>query len=73
MNVRAEVQALSLAAAITAGSQLTEDVKERLRCSDALGGLGIEVMDLAILAVKPRNAGRTAAHTADNYGRGQTE
>lgn len=51
--VRAEIQAMSLADALVAGDGLTQAVSERLRESARLGELGIEVMDLAILAVKP--------------------
>jgi len=51
--VRAEIQAMALADALIAGSQLTESVSERLKHSEPLTELGIEVMDLAILAVKP--------------------
>ncbi len=51
--VRAEIQAMSLADALVAGDSLTQAVSERLRESARLGELGIEVMDLAILAVKP--------------------
>lgn len=51
--VRAEIQAMSLSDALIAGDSLTQAVSERLRESARLGELGIEVMDLAILAVKP--------------------
>lgn len=51
--VRAQVQPMALAAVLTAGSDLTEAVSERLKASPTLAALGIEVMDLAILAVKP--------------------
>lgn len=51
--VRAEIQAMSLANALVAGDTLTQAVSARLGRSARLGELGIEVMDLAILAVKP--------------------
>jgi len=51
--VRAEIQALSLSEALVAGNQLIVAVSDRLKQSVPLGELGIEVMDLAILAVKP--------------------
>jgi len=53
VTVRAEIQAMSLANALVAGDQLTQAVSERLSQSPRLSELGIEVMDLAILAVKP--------------------
>ena len=51
--VRAELQPMALAAALVAGSGLTEAVGDRLQHSATLSALGIAVMDLAILAVKP--------------------
>jgi len=51
--VRSEIQSMSLSAALVIGSQLTESVWGRLKLSPTLEQLGIEVMDLAILAVKP--------------------
>ena len=54
VSVRAELQALPLAEALTAGSRLTDAVKARLRTSESLAELGIEPTDLAILAVKPK-------------------
>lgn len=51
--VRSEIQAMPLADALVAGSRLTEAVSDRLKHSEPLSELGIEIMDLAILAVKP--------------------
>jgi regulator of protease activity HflC (stomatin/prohibitin superfamily) len=51
--LRAELEPLVLAAALAAGSRLTEGVRERLRASAPLAALGIEVMDVAVLAVRP--------------------
>ena len=51
--VRAEIQSMSLADALIAGDGLTQSVSARLKASARLVELGIEVMDLAILAVKP--------------------
>jgi hypothetical protein len=51
--VRAEIASLALAEALTAGARLTEAVSARLRSAQTLEGLGLAVMDLAILAVKP--------------------
>lgn len=53
VTVRAEIQTMSLAEALVAGDGLTQAVSDRLRASTRLEELGIEVMDLAILAVKP--------------------
>ena len=51
--VRAEIAPLALAEALTAGARLTEAVNARLRTAETLEALGLAVMDLAILAVKP--------------------
>lgn len=51
--VRSEIQSMSLSDSLVVGSQLTESVWGRLKLSPTLEQLGIEVMDLAILAVKP--------------------
>ena len=51
--VRAEIAPLALAEALTAGARLTEAVSARLRSAETLDALGLAVMDLAILAVKP--------------------
>jgi regulator of protease activity HflC (stomatin/prohibitin superfamily) len=51
--LRAELEPLVLAAALAAGSRLTEAVGQRLRGSVPLAALGIEVMDIATLAVRP--------------------
>ena len=51
--VRAEIAPLALAEALTAGARLTEAVSARLRTAETLDALGMAVMDLAILAVKP--------------------
>ena len=51
--VRAEIAPLALAEALTAGARLTEAVSARLRSAETLEALGLAVMDLAILAVKP--------------------
>ena len=51
--VRAEIAPLTLAEALTAGARLTEAVSARLRSAETLDALGLAVMDLAILAVKP--------------------
>ena len=51
--VRAEIAPLALAEALTAGARLTEAVSARLRSAETLDALGLVVMDLAILAVKP--------------------
>jgi hypothetical protein len=51
--VRAELAPLSLAEALAAGARLTDAVSVRLRGSQTLDALGIALMDLAILAVKP--------------------
>ncbi|WP_078121819.1 SPFH domain-containing protein [Thiosocius teredinicola] len=51
--VRAEIQSIPLVDALVAGDGLTQAVSRRLQESARLEELGIEVMDLAILAVKP--------------------
>lgn len=51
--LRAELQALSLRDAITASDALVKRVREALGTAKALTSLGIEVLDLSIIAIKP--------------------
>jgi hypothetical protein len=51
--LRAELQGLSLRAAITASDTLVKRVRETLGNAKVLMSLGIEVLDLSIIAIKP--------------------
>jgi len=51
--VRSEIQTMALARALVAGDSLMLAVRERLNASQTLSALGIEILDMAILAVKP--------------------
>lgn len=51
--MRAELQALSLRQALQASDTLVEKVSESLASSDDMQSLGIEILGLSILAVKP--------------------
>jgi len=51
--MRAEFQSLSLRKALQASDSLVETVMERLTSSDDLQSLGIEILGLSILAIKP--------------------
>lgn len=51
--MRAELQSLSLRKALQASDTLVETVMERLTSSDDLQSLGIEILGLSILAIKP--------------------
>ena len=51
--MRAELQSLSLRKALQASDSLVEKVMERLTSSDDLQSLGIEILGLSILAIKP--------------------
>jgi len=51
--LRAELQGLSLRDAITASDTLVKRVREALGAAKALTSLGIEVLDLSIIAIKP--------------------
>jgi hypothetical protein len=53
MLTRAETQRLALAAALTDASGLGERVLARLRTDPAVVALGVEVLGLAVLAVRP--------------------
>jgi regulator of protease activity HflC (stomatin/prohibitin superfamily) len=51
--LRAELQGLSLREAITSSETLVKRVRDALGAARAITGLGIEVLDLSILAIKP--------------------
>lgn len=51
--MRAEIQQLPLRKALTASRTLVTVVREQLKASDVLQSLGIEVVDLAIQALRP--------------------
>jgi regulator of protease activity HflC (stomatin/prohibitin superfamily) len=51
--MRAEIQQLPLRSALTASRALVERVREQLKSSDVLTSLGVEVVDLAIQAIRP--------------------
>ena len=51
--MRAETQRLTLRAALTSSAALATTVLERLRGADVVSSLGLEILDLAILAVRP--------------------
>jgi len=51
--MRAELQSLSLRKALQASDTLVETVIERLTSSDDIQSLGIEILGLSILAIKP--------------------
>lgn len=51
--MRAEIQQLSLRNALTASRTLMNNVREQLKTSEVLISLGIEVVDLAIQAIRP--------------------
>ena len=51
--LRAELQGLSLREAITASDTLVKRVRDALGAAKALTSLGIEVLDLSIIAIKP--------------------
>lgn len=53
MLTRAETQALTLREALTSSAAIGERVLTRLRVADAVVALGVEVLGLAILAVRP--------------------
>jgi hypothetical protein len=50
---RAELQKLPLREAIRASDELVRAVKERLVCAEEITALGLEVLGLSILAIKP--------------------
>jgi regulator of protease activity HflC (stomatin/prohibitin superfamily) len=51
--MRAETQQLTLREALTSSALLSERVLERLRTSETVVGLGVDVLGLSILAIKP--------------------
>lgn len=51
--LRAEIQQLSLREALTASRSLVKKIREQLKQTDVLSALGVEVVDLAIQALKP--------------------
>ena len=51
--VRAEIQQLSLSQTLIAGDALLQRVTERFKESDIIKQLGIEIIDIAIIAIKP--------------------
>ena len=51
--MRAETQQLTLREALTSSALLTERVLARLRTAEAVVGMGLDVLGLAILAIKP--------------------
>ncbi len=51
--MRAEIQQMPLRNALTASRSLVEKVREQLKHSDVLVSLGVEVVDLAIQALRP--------------------
>lgn len=51
--VRAEIQRLPLRAALVHGDTLTTRVLEELKASSEVGQLGIEILNLAVLSLKP--------------------
>ncbi|MES2825317.1 MAG: SPFH domain-containing protein [Pseudomonadota bacterium] len=51
--MRSEIQQLDLRNVLTASRSLVISVRDELKNSEALGSLGIEVVDLAIQAIKP--------------------
>lgn len=51
--MRAEIQQMPLRNALTASRSLVEKVREQLKNSDVLVSLGVEVVDLAIQALRP--------------------
>jgi hypothetical protein len=51
--MRAETQQLTLREALTSSALLTERVLARLRTAEAVVGMGLDVLGLSILAIKP--------------------
>ncbi len=51
--MRAEVQELPLRRALTASDRLGERIREGLATSDVVASLGLELLDMSIVAVKP--------------------
>lgn len=51
--MRAQIQAMPLRSALTASRSLVETVREQIKHSDVLASLGVEVVDLAIQAIRP--------------------
>lgn len=51
--VRSEIQGMLLDQAITSGDNLIATVQDRLKASQALIALGVSILDMAILAIKP--------------------
>ncbi len=51
--MRAEIQQLALREALIATRSLVEKVREQLKQSDVLATLGVEVVDLALQAIRP--------------------
>jgi regulator of protease activity HflC (stomatin/prohibitin superfamily) len=51
--MRVETQQLTLREALTSSALLSERVLERLRTSETVVGLGVDVLGLSILAIKP--------------------
>jgi len=51
--MRAETQKLSLSEALTSSGVLSAAVLESLKSSEAVGQLGVEILNLALLAVRP--------------------
>lgn len=51
--VRAEIQNLPLRQALVYGDQLTEQVSKRLKASSEVLQLGVEILNLAILSLRP--------------------
>lgn len=53
VHTRSELQQLSLRDALSSSDEIVEKLRERARKSDVLASLGLEVLDLAVLAIKP--------------------
>lgn len=53
VTVREKLSGLDLRAALKAGTEFTAHVRERVKDSDALKGLGVEISDFAILKISP--------------------
>ena len=51
--MRAETQTMALREALTGGSSLTERVSERLKSSEAVQQLGVEIVNLSLLSLRP--------------------
>lgn len=53
VKMRAAIEQLDLRQVITCSKSLVRDVKEELARSTVLGALGIKIIDLSVLAIKP--------------------